>query len=1469
MARKSALLYVALVGALLLFALGSVGAPPAQTLAALPDGVPLLAGDGARHYQVGENQFVAVIPASAGLTDVYNQPPVRDTYVSLAAPSSSFCSDDQLRVIYDPYKITCRAYLGFDLSSIPSDAVVTSAYFYAYLIRASGLTSVNINLMRVTTAWNCPLYWGTQPDVTGATSANVNNTLGEKVWTVTSLVQNFWLGRNLGTSPNFGMALIGPESGDSYFRSFGSAESSQPPKLVVNYTRPTITPTPTISPTPTVTPTPTPYERIHIEKEMIDPPANPVQVGDIITFRIRVVNEGSITLTQVRFVDWYPSTVVSFVDATPPPDEINPPYLIWHDLTTSLGDIPPGGSVEVIVRFRAETPEEFARNCARVELAVDAQGNQWNSWWGCAIIQVIPEPPEINVFKVPLDPVVCVGDIVRFGVGFENIGSVPISTFNLTDLYDTTYLASLNLTAIFGPDDGQLNYNAILLSPIPPGAGMVNLLVFRAKAQTPSTTDEVRFFVNGDPGTEDSATAAVTILGEPGPCEGDLVVNGGFEDGWTGWTHTPQARLDGGSHSGATALLLGILPSEPDAARVDAAFQTVHIPPDAHHAILDFWFNVDNKDPRPDFNALYLIIHGESLSGSINLGVNSGGWIHMGLDLSAFIGENVSIQFRTLNDGSGVGTLWARIDDVRLCLVHCGPPVPTDGWTPGMCWKASYPDYAPNGVPDFDQRGYAVDRQTLFPDGPVAAANSLWWFDSKFETGATPPPTISDHYPLVEAYGQWDDHDPRNVAPLVLDLAARAHTDGIMEHAGDWLGTRPEDLAEALRAYLRSKGLLGEYSVTLEAWPSHASVYDRVRRSEDVLLLLGFWEHQPDGWRRLGGHWVTAAGMECLKGVSIAISDPFLDAAEAGYPGRYLPTVGHSYPHTYTLHNDAAFISHDVYGLWQRSEGGRMLWGLMNYVRRDPTTQEWYPPLEPFMGANTPPELAQFQAEEHQGGPIETRVEYMVVVARAEDRVSLSLIPAAAEVRVGEVFPVDIVAESRTTAFDAVEVHLDFDPALLRCVDGEGNPVTGIITGALPLVLQNAVDNMAGHIDFVARVPLGGTAVTGRIHVGRFYLQALAETPAAGSRVEFAWSGERMTDILAGANSVLGRIGELTVLASTPATLHGQVTLQGRPPAPNQQWAIPLTGELRDAVSGEVLALLSPTTDTRGRFTMPGLAPGTYDIRIKGMHTLANVRARVVLAPGENTIDLGTLLEGDADNDNDVDATDASLVNLAFGTAPGNARWDPRADFNEDNVVNATDMALLAANFGRRGDIPIGAAAGQPWAGAPVRLAQAAAAEGAAVSIGFSPSPITVDKGQIFTVNVVIHAGTQPVDAVQAYIAFPAGILRVVDAAGNPTDRVQGGTAFTLELTNSVDNSTGLIRYAATVPGGSRTGDVVVATLRFKAMQPSALGYLRFGVWEPTRTDVTYLGQSLLTAWPATPVTVRGTAYAYLPFAEK
>jgi hypothetical protein len=65
--------------------------------------------------------------------------------------------------------------------------------------------------------------------------------------------------------------------------------------------------------------------------------------------------------------------------------------------------------------------------------------------------------------------------------------------------------------------------------------------------------------------------------------------------------------------------------------------------------------------------------------------------------------------------------------------------------------------------------------------GPLAVANSIWWFDSKYESNTIPPPAIKDTFPLVTSYnpGVWDDHDPQNVKPFVEHIAFLMDCDGM------------------------------------------------------------------------------------------------------------------------------------------------------------------------------------------------------------------------------------------------------------------------------------------------------------------------------------------------------------------------------------------------------------------------------------------------------------------------------------------------------------------------------------------------------------------------------------------------------------------------------------------------------------------------------------------------------------------
>jgi len=218
-----------MLSALLILSIQSLAKPET------PDGAALaaLVEDGeVRQIDLGDGRHMAVIPASSGseLNATFTGNPTIDTYVD-SYTGLGYCSDSELHVSYSYApdspprqpgglqsldEVFERSFLGFNLSSIPSDAVVSSATFYAYLKpRAQGNSFIAIR--RVTASWNCSQGWP-GPASASYTGKSVGTDAGWKSWTVTSLVRNYWLGKNFGTSPNYGLEMRGQESGGlSYY----------------------------------------------------------------------------------------------------------------------------------------------------------------------------------------------------------------------------------------------------------------------------------------------------------------------------------------------------------------------------------------------------------------------------------------------------------------------------------------------------------------------------------------------------------------------------------------------------------------------------------------------------------------------------------------------------------------------------------------------------------------------------------------------------------------------------------------------------------------------------------------------------------------------------------------------------------------------------------------------------------------------------------------------------------------------------------------------------------------------------------------------------------------------------------------------------------------------------------------------------------------------------------------------------
>jgi hypothetical protein len=381
-----------------------------------------------------------------------------------------------------------------------------------------------------------------------------------------------------------------------------------------------------------------------------------------------------------------------------------------------------------------------------------------------------------------------------------------------------------------------------------------------------------------------------------------------------------------------------------------------------------------------------------------------------------YSGQNFPPEFVNFYRPAPPGTTY--VAQVEYAVMICPKREP---WY----WDPRFGDYAPSGMPDFDQKqdGW-VNPQTGRSSfcGPVAFANCFWWFDSKYNLPPGVPGDSIDMFPLVRDYLddnpaliRSDDHDMWNVnhaetqwfpgsAPpltsqpfvpgpqpslpswgeLVERLGWNMDTDGYRSGVSHG-GTKVGGIEEAVNSWFSSETFLNGSTLadTLcgRTWqmPTFSTVNFWIHDNLGVILLLGFWYWDGNSWWRVGGHYVTVAGVN-LSQFMLALSDPFFDNAETGDSGRvgsgaYIPHT--PIPHTdSTIHNDAGNVSHDIYAvnLDSLTPGGR--WWIPNYpVSLDPVYF-----MEIFYQQNLPDEFEPVTRPYVPGNPIYTVVEYAMEI---------------------------------------------------------------------------------------------------------------------------------------------------------------------------------------------------------------------------------------------------------------------------------------------------------------------------------------------------------------------------------------------------------------------------------------------------------------------------------------------------------
>jgi hypothetical protein len=260
-------------------------------------------------------------------------------------------------------------------------------------------------------------------------------------------------------------------------------------------------------------------------------------------------------------------------------------------------------------------------------------------------------------------------------------------------------------------------------------------------------------------------------------------------------------------------------------------------------------------------------------------------------------------------------------------MVDDHPPVEkeSDGWH----YLPAFPDYAPQGLPDFDQRQdnwrcnegiwRFVGGVWCFC-GPTSLSDIFWWFDSKHETGTGHPGDGNDSYPLVRNFkapgspnpGPFtDDHNFNNVndiltswnqgrggKELVERLAWDCNTNLCRTLIPGVAGTSAANLEKGANRWIQQAGLEDDYHVVAIVKPDYATIRDAVLHNDGVIVNLLFHSAKMYTPPHLFCHYVAVAGINPDEGY-IAFSDPVQNKDNPG------PDPA--------AHNDANVVSHDIY----------------------------------------------------------------------------------------------------------------------------------------------------------------------------------------------------------------------------------------------------------------------------------------------------------------------------------------------------------------------------------------------------------------------------------------------------------------------------------------------------------------------------------------------------------------------------
>jgi hypothetical protein len=152
---------------------------------------------------------------------------------------------------------------------------------------------------------------------------------------------------------------------------------------------------------------------------------------------------------------------------------------------------------------------------------------------------------------------------------------------------------------------------------------------------------------------------------------------------------------------------------------------------------------------------------------------------------------------------------------------------------------------------------------------------------------------------------------------------------------------------------------------------------------------------------------------------------------------------------------------------------------------------------------------------------------------------------------------------------------------------------------------------------------------------------------------------------------------------------------------PDSGWAVPLTVkffftsgnntpvDVMNASPARSFNLTTVKNEGKAVALASAINPGIYDITVVSPHCLVNVKRGVAVEVPSTLVNMGTLLEGNANDDYKVNINDFGLLAKTYGRSSNDAGFDARADFDRSGKINITDFGLLASNYGKYAPVEV------------------------------------------------------------------------------------------------------------------------------------------------------------------------------------